>query len=123
LVVGAAAVVSFETNRVMTTTSTKEFTTTTTSLITVTSVVNSTTTVLVLGKVELTGNCTAVGVFIPDTSSYGVNETQTYGYTTYSTTTYVSSTGWYVIRTTTYYSQDLPSVRYTVTACTFGEDY
>jgi hypothetical protein len=125
LVIGVIAVISYQTNDTMTITHTEEFTTTSTSLITITSVVNKTTTtaISILGNVELTGNCTAVGVFIPDTSSAGVNQTQTYGNTTYSTTTYVNSTGWYVIRTTTYDSQDLPSERYTVTACTFGEDY
>jgi hypothetical protein len=123
LVVGVLVAVSYQTNNTVTTTHTEEFTTTSTSLVTTTSVVNRTTTVSILGNVELTGSCTAVGVFVPDTTSAGVNETGTYGNTTYSTTTYVNTTGWYVIRTTTYDSQDLPSERYTVTACTFGEDY
>jgi hypothetical protein len=123
LVVGVIIAVSYETNNSVTTTHTEEFTATTTSIITVTNVVNKTTTLSVLGNVELTGSCTAVGVFIPDTSSAGVNETGTYGGTTYTTTTYVNTTGWYVIKTTTFDSQDLPSERYTVTECTFGEDY
>jgi hypothetical protein len=123
LVVGVIIAVSYQTNNSVTTTHTEEFTATTTSVITVTNVVNRTTTLSILGNVELTGSCTAVSVFIPDTSSAGVNETGTYGSTTYTTTTYVNTTGWYVIKTTTFDSQDLPSERYTVTACTFGEDY
>jgi hypothetical protein len=119
LVIGAIVAFSYETNNSATTTRTEEFTTTTTSLITVTSTVDNTITVSVVGSVELAGNCTAVGVFVPDTSSAGVNETQTYSNSTYSTSIYVNATGSYVIRTTSYDLNDLPSTRYTVTVCTY----
>jgi hypothetical protein len=119
LVIGAIVAFSYETNSSVTTTRTEEFTTTTTSLITVTSTVNNTITISVVGDVELAGNCTAVGVFVPDTSSAGINGTQTYSNTSYSTSIYVNATGSYVIRTTSYNLNDLPSTRYTVTVRTY----
>jgi hypothetical protein len=118
LVVGVIVVVSSQTN-LLVTTRTEEFTTTTTALITVTSIVNNTITVSALGNVELAGNCTAVSVFVPDTSAAGVNGTQTYSNTSYSTSLYVNSTASYVIRTTSYDLNDRPSDRYTITVCTY----
>ncbi len=71
--------------------------------------------------VQLTGNCTAVTYFSPDTVSSPATTatTDTIGSTTYSTYTVVNSTAIYVVTTTSYDLGDRPSDGWTVTVCTF----
>jgi hypothetical protein len=124
LVVGVIFVVDSERNLYVVT-STESFTTTTvittTSLLTLTSVVNSTRTISIVGNVELTGSCMATSYFSPDTvsSPETAPTTDTLSYTTYSASTYVNSTGIYVVTTTSYDLNDRPSNGWTVTVCTY----
>ena len=138
LVVGAVAVVAYQ-STVSTTTSTERFTSTTTATITITSILNHTTTVSVYGSVKLTGDCTAASYFVPDTvevapstitstsgsiTSYSVTYTTVYqnstiGTSTYSASTFANNTTILVITTTSYNLNDRPSDGWTVMVCTY----
>ena len=138
LIVGAVAVLSYQSN-VSTITSTEQFTRTTTTTITVTSILNRTTMVSVYGNVKLTGDCTAASYFVPDTvevapstvtstsgsiTSYSVTYTTVYqnstiGTSTYSASTFANGTTILVITTTSYDLNDRPSDGWTVTVCTY----
>lgn len=138
LVIGAVAIVAYQSN-VRTTTSTERFTSTTTTTITVTSILNHTTTVSVYGSVKLTGDCTATSYFVPDTveespstitstsgsvTSYSVTYTTVYqnstiGTSTYSASTLVNDTTILMITTTSYDLNDRPSDGWTVTVCSY----
>jgi hypothetical protein len=138
LVVGVVAVVSSQTN-LLVTTRTDRFTAMTTSFVTVTSILNHTTTVSVYENVEMTGNCTAASYFLPDTvsaapstatftsgkvTSYSVTYTTVYqnstiGTETYSASTFVNDTITLVVTTTSTDPNYFPSDRWTATVCTF----
>ncbi len=138
LVVGAAAIGSYESG-LRTTTSTERFTSTTTSTITVTTIVNHTTALSVYENVELIGECTAASYFVPDTvevapstmtttsgsvTSYSVTYTTVYhnstiGTSTYSASTFVNGTTTLVVTATSDDLNDRPSDGWTVTICTY----